>query len=174
MTHHTQKEHNKKEMVYHLYLTKCELIETNCELTRTKAKLNDKLDETVQELSQTTMDLKITVSLLIGSILLRHFFSFLGLLSFIQLLRQVMQSFQSLAGFSMKVKSAERWQSSPFYTNTKGYRMLLRVDAGGNGMHKYTHCSMLLYLKQGQYDDAASWPLNEELQIIFLNQTSDI
>ena len=30
MTHQTQKEHNKKEMVYHLHLTKCELIETNC------------------------------------------------------------------------------------------------------------------------------------------------
>ena len=59
MTHQTQKEHNKKEMVYHLHLTKCELIETNCELTRTKAKLNDKLDETVQELSRTTMDLKV-------------------------------------------------------------------------------------------------------------------
>ena len=31
-----------------------------------------------------------------------------------------------------------------------------------------------LYLMQGQYDDAVSWPLNKELQITLLNQTSDI
>jgi len=144
MTRQTQKEHNKKEMEYHLHLTKCKLIETNYELTRTKAKLNDKLDETVQELSQTTMDLKAQFIDRISSfetLLLQLQWSS-QLYSATEAGNEVIPVTFKVTSFSMKVKSLECWQSAPFYTNTKGYRMCLRVDAGGNGIHKSTHCSI--------------------------------
>ena len=124
-------------MEYHLHLTKCKLNETSCELTRTKVQLketNFKLDEVLQKFSRTTVDLKVQFANKISSFetLLHQLQWSSQLHSATEADNEVIPVTFKVTGFAMKKKSMERWQSAPFYTSTKGCRMLVHVDASGD------------------------------------------
>ena len=65
------------------------------------------------------------------------------------------------------------WNSNPFYTHNKGYKMCLRVDANGVGSGRDTHLSVFLYLTKGPHDNKLTWPLRGKFEIKLLNQISD-
>ena len=65
------------------------------------------------------------------------------------------------------------WYSDSFYTNNKGYRMYLQVDAAGVLDGKSTHLSVFLYIMKGSYDDELTWPLKGKFEMKLLNQISD-
>jgi len=71
-----------------------------------------------------------------------------------------------------KVKNAKLFSDS-FYTHNKGYKMCLRVDAGGDGDGKGTHLSVYLCIMKGPHDDELKWPLRGKFEIKLLNQISD-
>ncbi|XP_065901688.1 TNF receptor-associated factor 3-like [Dysidea avara] len=73
---------------------------------------------------------------------------------------------------SKKVKEV-KWCSHGFYTHNRGYKMCLRVIAGGAGAGKGTHLSVFLYLMKGQYDGQLEWPLKGEFEMTLLNQMMD-
>ena len=63
------------------------------------------------------------------------------------------------------------WYSAPFYSHIGGYRMCLRVDAGGHGKGRGTHVSLFVYFVCGQYDEHLRWPFRGEITIQLLNQS---
>ncbi|XP_065901914.1 TNF receptor-associated factor 4-like [Dysidea avara] len=65
------------------------------------------------------------------------------------------------------------WQSEPFFSHIRGYKMYLIVYAAGNDVGKGTHLSMALYLMKGPHDDELTWPLKETFGVTLLNQISD-
>ena len=67
-----------------------------------------------------------------------------------------------------------QWYSNSFYTHNRGYKMCLRVDAGGQGDGKGTHLSVYLYLMKGPHDDELTWPLRGKFKFKLLNQISDV
>ena len=65
------------------------------------------------------------------------------------------------------------WYSHSFYAHSKGYKMCLRIDAGGLGDGMGTHLSVFLYLMKGPHDDELTWPLRGKFEIKLLNQIMD-
>ncbi|XP_065918685.1 TNF receptor-associated factor 5-like [Dysidea avara] len=131
------------------------------ELSNTKFKLN---------FLQTTFDAKINS---IETLLREHEWSS-QLHSVAQVSspgKEVIPVTFKMTGFTKKKRAKKEWLSESFYTNIKGYRMCLRVDADGDGQG--THCAMFLWLMRGEYDDGAHWPLNMKLKVTLLNQKSD-
>ena len=58
--------------------------------------------------------------------------------------------------------------SSSFYTLPRGYKMHIEVRT--NGSIDGTHVSVSAHLKEGDYDDSLTWPLNGTLTLELLNQ----
>jgi len=75
--------------------------------------------------------------------------------------------------FENKKKNEVKWCSDGFYTQNRGYKMCLRVIAGGAGSGKGSHLSVFLYLMKGQYDTQLDWPLKGEFEMMLLNQLAD-
>ena len=65
------------------------------------------------------------------------------------------------------------WYSDSFYTDIKGYKMCVRIDAGGDGSGEGTHLSVYLHLMKGPHDDELTWPLRGKFEIKLLNQISN-
>ena len=76
--------------------------------------------------------------------------------------------------FTEKMKNKEEWYSDPFFAFWRGYKMCLKVYAGGHGDAKGTHVSVYLYLMKGQYDDrleqSGHWPLRGLFKVELLDQ----
>ena len=58
--------------------------------------------------------------------------------------------------YNNKKKNVIEWDSDPFYTHNKGYKMCLKVYVAGGGAGKGTHLSVFLYLMKGPHDDELS------------------
>jgi len=59
-----------------------------------------------------------------------------------------------MTGFAKKMKTKREWCSDPFFTDTKGYRILLEVYVCGIGDYEGTHCSIFVNLMRGRNDDS--------------------
>ena len=78
-----------------------------------------------------------------------------------------------MTNFEEVKRSGRQWFSQPFYTQTHGYKMCLRVDANGYGEHKGSHVSVAAYLMQGEFDDHLKWPFQGHVVIQLCNQLQD-
>ena len=78
-----------------------------------------------------------------------------------------------MTNFSKLKRKQEAWYSPPFYTFPGGYKMCLRVDAGGAKDGKGTHISAFLYLMAGENDEILEWPMRGIFSIELLNQEED-
>ena len=67
----------------------------------------------------------------------------------------------------------DQWYSVPFYTETNGYKLRLKVHANGFGIDKDTHLSVGVRLVKGENDESLKWPLNSEITIQLLNWRED-
>ena len=66
--------------------------------------------------------------------------------------------------------------SSPFYTNSGGYKLCIRVHANGNttsGTGRGSHVSVYAFLMQGENDDQLPWPFTGTVTVELLNQLED-
>ncbi len=61
------------------------------------------------------------------------------------------------------------WSSSPFYTHDRGYRMVLCVDIGGNGVGKGIYMSVFLSILKGDYDTKMKWPFRGSVTVQLMN-----
>jgi len=79
----------------------------------------------------------------------------------------------TMNNFTEKMTNKDSWYSDPFFAFWKGYKMGLKVYAGGNGVGIGTHVSVFLYLMKGPYDDlleqSGHWPLKGTFKIELLN-----
>ena len=72
--------------------------------------------------------------------------------------------------FSEHMKVSDEWISQPFYSERDGYKLYLRVGAGGGyDSYKGTHVSVSVGLMKGEYDENLEWPFNSEITIQLLN-----
>ena len=78
-----------------------------------------------------------------------------------------------MAGFEESKTAGEDWYSIPFYSHIGGYRMCLRVSAGGHGNGRGTHVSVFIYFACGKCDDQLRWPFRGDITIQLLNQRRD-
>ena len=60
------------------------------------------------------------------------------------------------ANFASKKTDKSDWDSEPFYSHDKGYKLLLNVWPDG-----HTHLSVFLYLMKGPHDDKLMWPVDD-------------
>ena len=72
----------------------------------------------------------------------------------------------------LKLKN-DSWDSCPFYTHPRGYKMQLQVLPNGSGEGKGTHISVFVYLVRGEFDDELEWPFVGEITIDLHNQLED-
>ena len=79
----------------------------------------------------------------------------------------------TMTDFEQHKKDGDNWYSPPFYTRPKGYKMCLRVNAGGNGDGANTHVSIFLYLMKGEYDEQLEWPFRGKITFELLSQDGD-
>ena len=70
-------------------------------------------------------------------------------------------------------KTNRDWWSLPFYSRDKGYKLMVRVAANGDGSGKGTHLSLYVYLLKGEYDDQLKWPFNANITVQLLNWSRD-
>ena len=80
---------------------------------------------------------------------------------------------RTLYNYTAYKRTDSIWYSQPFYSSHKGYKLVLRVDANGNGSSKGTHLSLAVYLMQGEYDDELSWPFSANIRVQLVNWSSD-
>ena len=78
-----------------------------------------------------------------------------------------------MTGFETLKRSNDDWQSKPFYTNPKGYKLCLRVYPNGSSFGKGTHVSVYVYVMQGEFDEQLQWPFRGTITIQLLNQLKD-
>ena len=75
--------------------------------------------------------------------------------------------------FSDRIRLQEEYQSPPFYTSARGYKMCLNVYPAGAGTGKGTHVSMFGNLMKGDYDDELNWPFTADVIVDILNWRGD-
>lgn len=65
------------------------------------------------------------------------------------------------------------WYSPAFYSQRRGYKMCLSVNASGHASAKGTHFSVYVHLMSGEYDDLLVWPFQGVVKIELLNQLAN-
>ncbi len=65
------------------------------------------------------------------------------------------------------------WNSPPFYTHPKGYKLYLKVYANGTGLSQGEYLSIYVCLMHGEYDDDLIWPFRGVISFEVLNQDAD-
>ena len=80
---------------------------------------------------------------------------------------------RTLTRYSEYKKTDSEWDSIPFYSRDKGYKLQLRVYANGRGSGKGTHLSLYVFLLKGEYDDQLQWPFNANITVQLLNWSGD-
>ena len=79
-----------------------------------------------------------------------------------------------MENFDMFEESGLDWDSPPFYTHNKGYKLYLKVKAVRNDYFDITSSiSVLVCLMHGEYDDDLIWPFRGTINFELLDQTSD-
>ena len=72
---------------------------------------------------------------------------------------------RTLYNYTAYKKTNSEWNSLPFYSRDKGYKLELKVVANGDGSGKGTHLSFYVYLLKGEYDDQLQWPFNANITV---------
>ena len=80
---------------------------------------------------------------------------------------------RTLTRYSEYKKTNSEWDSIPFYSRDKGYKLQLRVYANGSGSGEGMHLALYLYLLKGEYDDQLQWPFNANITVRLLNWSGD-
>ena len=80
---------------------------------------------------------------------------------------------RTLTRYSEYKRTNSQWDSLPFYSRDKGYKLQLKVDANGDGSGKGTHLSLYVFLLKGEYDDQLQWPFNANITVQLLNWSGD-
>ena len=78
-----------------------------------------------------------------------------------------------MPSFKEKKENNDEFLSDPFYTHPRGYKMVINIDANGNGDNKGTHVSVWVYLMRGEYDDQLEFPFKGTIKFELLNQLND-
>ena len=76
----------------------------------------------------------------------------------------------TMPDFEQKKTSNSSWYSPSFYTHPHGYKMCLRVDANGYGIHKNSSVAVCLCMMRGEYDESLKWPFRGDITVQLLNQ----
>ena len=71
--------------------------------------------------------------------------------------------------YSLFKNNNSDWDSPPFYTSERGYKLQLGVDANGWESGKGTHLSVFVYLMKGEYDEELKWAFIANITIQLLN-----
>jgi len=84
-----------------------------------------------------------------------------------------------LSNFEFEMKNNQKWFSAPFFTFTRGYRMLLKVSTHWQNVTlKRSIVYVNLYLTRGPFDDeleeSGLWPFRGEFTIELLDQKSNL
>ena len=164
--------HNRQNMEEHLTMTKNELINTKAQLQNTTAQLQNttaQLDIAVNQITNLALLVNAHLTPSISDADLRSF----QLVSMVTLFKSTCPVIIMMKGYKDKKDSTTEWFSDPFYTHSKGYKMCLCVDAGGDVNVKGTHLSVYLFLMKGPHDDELTWPLRGKFEIELLNQIRD-
>ena len=74
----------------------------------------------------------------------------------------------TLKDFNEHRRNSKEWISEPFYSNPRGYKMCLSVDANGYGECKGTHVSVFVHLMRGEFDNILKWPFRGTIIIHLL------
>ena len=72
----------------------------------------------------------------------------------------------TVSRFSRRKEKKESFVSTPFYTNPRGYKMVVRVDAGSTDSHVSVWCC----ITRGEHDEHLEWPLRANITIRLVNQ----
>ena len=76
--------------------------------------------------------------------------------------------------YSLFKNTDSHWDSPPFYTSERGYKLQLRIGANGWESCKGTHLSVGVFLMKGEYDEELKWPFNaNRITIQLLNWSDD-
>ena len=128
--------HNKQKMEEHLTMTKNELITTKAQLQNTTVQL----DTAVNQI--TSLALLVNAQLIpsISDADLRSF----QLVSMATLFKSTCPVTIMMTEYKNKKDNTIEWFGDLFYTHSKGYKICLCVDAGGNDKVKGTHLSLFL------------------------------
>ena len=78
-----------------------------------------------------------------------------------------------MSNYEQLKNSDVTWCSDPFYTDHKGYKMIMEVYPNGFINGKGTHLACFLILTKGPHDDSLLWPLRNAFELKLLNQISD-
>ena len=74
----------------------------------------------------------------------------------------------TVTGFSSRLANGSECTSPPFYTHSRGYKMVLVVTPGETGKDS-GHMSIYAYIMAGEYDASLKWPLNVDLNVEMVN-----
>ena len=155
-----KEKHENEQMKEHLMMTKTKLDDIQHELTDTKTQLVN--------LSNTpTINVADLISVAKWSITL----NVMAMMS--QSGHQTCPITITMSEFFSKKKNDVQWYSDPFYSHNKGYKMCLRIHAGGYVIGRGSHLSVYLCLMKGSHDDELTWPMRGKFEIKLLNQISD-
>ena len=72
----------------------------------------------------------------------------------------------------LKAHDAE-WNSPPFYTSQRGYKLCLRVLPNGFLEWQKSHMSVFVCVMKGEFDDELKWPFVAKVVVQLLNQHSE-
>ena len=67
--------------------------------------------------------------------------------------------------FAARRKTNEVWQSEPFYSHPRGYKMCLKVYTNGRNEAVNTHLSVYIRVLQGDFDYQLMWPFRGTVYI---------
>ena len=87
--------------------------------------------------------------------------------------QQGITSIFKMPSFKEKKENNIEFFSDPFYTDPRGYKMLINIDANGYRDNKGTHVSVWVYLMRGEYDDQLEFPFKGTIKFELLNQLED-
>ena len=96
-----------------------------------------------------------------------------SLRSDVEILTWAVQRTFKITGYRAKKGKNTVYQSPPFYTSCKGYRMRIGVFVNGCYEGIGTHISVYVELLKGDHDDKLSWPFVGEVTVTLLNQLED-
>ncbi len=77
-----------------------------------------------------------------------------------------------LPDFTVHQRNATLWESPPFYSHPRGYKLCARVYANHKLLGEGTHVSLFLYVLPGEHDDALTWPRKLIVCAEILNQAT--
>ncbi|KAL9953964.1 hypothetical protein ACROYT_G041448 [Oculina patagonica] len=64
-------------------------------------------------------------------------------------------------------------ESSPFYTESYGYRLKVSVYPNGDGLGKNTRLSIYIRVMEGEYDAILPWPFKMKVKLTIIDQQED-